>query len=374
MHGRSVLIELQQPCYKLIELVKTPTVRWCYHTQKNILHNRHATLMPTPTESLIFPAIEPYSTGWIGTSSKHNIYYEECGNPYGVPIVVIHGGPGSGCSPGQRRFFDPAYYRVILFDQRGCGRSEPAGCIEENTTQDLVEDIEKLRHHLKLDHWFVFGGSWGSTLALAYAAKYPEFISGLILRGIFLARPAELDWFLYKVRSFFPEPWEELVQLLEIDERQDILASFHRRIFNGDDASLEAAIRWNGFEASIMTLLPSEPSATPPSDTALMGRARVQLHYLINHCFLLDTPLLGQIDRVRHIPAIIIQGRYDMVCPPISAYELHSAWPEADFRIIQDAGHAAFEPGIAAALIAATESFKSIVRSPAKSKDPKCHP
>lgn len=318
--------------------------------------------MPNPAESLIFPAIEPYSTGWIAASPKHNFYYEECGNPDGAPIVVIHGGPGSGCSPGQRRFFDPTHYRIILFDQRGCGRSQPAGCIEENTTTDLVEDIEKLKQHLKLDKWLVFGGSWGSTLALAYAAKYPKSISGLILRGIFLARPKELNWFLYQVCGFFPEAWNELVRPLTTDERQDILSSFYHRVFSEDEDSLSAARHWNGFEASIMSLLPAEPSANPPTDAALLSRARVQLHYLSNHCFLLETPLLDQVDRFRHIPAIIIQGRYDMVCPPISAYELHTAWPEADFRIIPDAGHAAFEPGIAAALIAATESFKSIPR------------
>lgn len=316
--------------------------------------------MPDLAESLIFPAIEPYSTGWITASSKHRFYYEECGNPAGVPIVVLHGGPGSGCSPKQRRFFDPNHYRIVLFDQRGCGRSEPAGCIEENTTQDLVDDIARLKQHLKLERWFVFGGSWGSTLALAYAAKYPESIQGLILRGIFLARQEELDWFLYQVRNFFPEIWEELVHPLTDTERKNILASFYHRIFNDDEESLPAARHWNNFEASIMSLLPAEPSSNPPTDAALLGRARVQLHYLINHCFLLETPLLKQVDRFRHIPATIIQGRYDMVCPPISAHELHAAWPEADFRIIQDAGHAAFEPGTAAALIAATEAFKSI--------------
>lgn len=317
--------------------------------------------MPNTAEDLIFPAIEPFSTGWITASKKHIFYYEECGNPHGIPIVVIHGGPGSGCSPGQRRFFDPSYYRIILFDQRGCGRSEPAGYVEDNTTQNLVEDIERLRIHLGIDGWLIFGGSWGSTLALAYAACHPQPVKGLILRGIFLARQQELDWFLYGVRNFFPDAWNQLVNPLNPDQRKDVLASFSQRIFSGDHAlSVAAARHWNNFEASIMSLLPTEPSTTPPTDAAILARARVQLHYLSHHCFLQDMPLLDQVRHFRHIPAIIVQGRYDMVCPPLTAYELHQAWPEADFRIIHDAGHAAFEPSTASALIAATEQFKTI--------------
>jgi len=319
--------------------------------------------MPNPAESLIFPSIEPFSSGWIESSSRHRIYYEECGNPNGYPVVVIHGGPGSGCSPGQRRFFDPDHYRIILFDQRGCGRSEPAGCIEDNTTVDLVNDIEQLKAQLQVDRWLVFGGSWGSTLALAYAAQHSQSISGLILRGIFLARRQELDWFLYKVRNFFPEAWADLVTPLDMKERNNILAAFAERIFSDDDVSnVAAARRWNSFEASIMSLLPMEPPASPPTDAATLSRARIQLHYLRNDCFLAETPLLEQIDRFRHIPSIIIQGRYDMVCPPLTAHELHTVWPEAEFNMIQDAGHAAFEPGTAAALIAATEHFKCLAR------------
>lgn len=317
--------------------------------------------MQNPVESLIFPSIEPFSTGFIKVSPRHNLYYEECGNPDGTPVVIIHGGPGSGCSPGQRRFCDPSYYRIVLFDQRGCGRSEPAGCIEDNTTQDLVEDIERLRNHLNINKWLVFGGSWGSTLALAYAAHYAQSIKGLILRGIFLARPQELDWFLYRARNFFPEAWSELVALLTQEERKNILSSFAQRVFSADAASnIDAACHWNNFEASIMSLLPAEPSSPPPTEAAILARSRVQLHYLINHCFLADTPLLSQVDNFRHIPAVIVQGRYDMVCPPLTAYELHQAWPEANFHIIQDAGHSAFEPGTASALIVAMEQFKSI--------------
>jgi proline iminopeptidase len=339
--------------------VKPPTVR------PAIIHKKYSGTigahhpMTISVESLIFPAIEPYSTGQIATTSNHSIYYEECGNTNGMPVVVLHGGPGSGCTPGQRRFFDPHHYRIILFDQRGCGRSTPAGCTTDNTTPALVADIERLRQHLHIARWLVFGGSWGSTLALSYAACHPQQISGLILRGIFLARPKEIDWFLYQSRIFFPEAWEQLTAPLSIDERKDILTSYANRIFAETPSNIVAARRWNAFEASIMCLLPSELT-NPPQDEITLARARVQLHYLLNGCFIADAPLLGQIDRFRHIPAIIVQGRYDMVCPISTAYELHQAWPEANFRVIPDAGHAAFEPGTAAALIAATEQFKTL--------------
>ncbi|GBG15298.1 proline iminopeptidase [Novimethylophilus kurashikiensis] len=318
--------------------------------------------MPNPSESIVFPALEPHNTAWLHVSALHQICYEECGNPVGLPIIVLHGGPGSGCSPNQRRFFDPRFYRIILFDQRGCGRSQPAGCTEDNTTQTLIEDIERLRSHLGIERWIVFGGSWGSTLALAYAAKYADKIAGLILRGIFLARPEELDWFLNDVRRFFPEAWNRLVDPLQPEERLDILEAFHRRIFNAPEADAVAAAKhWNSYEASIMTLLPPEPASNQPTDNVMLARARVQLHYLMNGCFLSETPLLNVIDSIRHIPAVIIQGRYDMVCPPVTALELHDIWPEAELQIIPDAGHAAFEPGIATALIEATERFKSLV-------------
>jgi proline iminopeptidase len=318
--------------------------------------------MASTAESLIFPAIEPYASGHVAASSVHNIYYEECGNPAGAPVVVLHGGPGSGCTPGQRRLFDPAHYRIVLFDQRGCNRSEPAGCTEDNTTRDLVQDIERLRRHLAIDRWMVFGGSWGSTLALAYAAAHPYRVQGLVLRGIFLARPCELNWFLYESRNFFPEAWEKFVSPLAPNERSDILAGYAQRLFDDDPAlNVSAARHWNAFEASIMSLLPaSAPASAPPTDEAILARARVQLHYLANDCFLLETPLLDQVEKFRHIPAVIVQGRYDMVCPPRTAYALHRAWPEADFYMIPDAGHAAFEPGTTAALIEATERFKSL--------------
>lgn len=317
--------------------------------------------MANAAESLIFPALEPYTHGWIAASSPHRFYFEECGNPTGAPVVVLHGGPGSGCSPAQRRFFDPQHYRIILFDQRGCGRSIPAGETQNNTTQDLVSDIELLRTHLGIERWLVFGGSWGSTLALAYAASHPGPITGLILRGIFLSRRSELDWFLQQARAVFPEAWEQMTAPLSDEEKVDILSAYLDRISSEDPSiSVPAARTWNAYEASIMTLPPPEPPSSAPSDATLLARARVQLHYLINQCFLDDTPLLDEVDKFRHIPATIIQGRYDMVCPVGTAYDLHRAWPEAEFKIVPAAGHAAFEPGIAAALIEATERFKAV--------------
>lgn len=304
---------------------------------------------------ILFPALEPSALGWLEVTGGHHIYYEVSGNRHGAPVVFLHGGPGSGCNPAQRRFFDPTFYCIILLDQRGCGRSLPQGGVENNTTWDLVEDIERLRHHLGIARWMVFGGSWGSTLALAYAATYPQVITGMILRGIFLCRNSELDWFLYSVRNFFPEAWQRLAAPLLPEDRQDILRAYHQRVFSGD---VDAARTWNAFEGAIISLCPSPSPIADPDDALSLARARVQLHYLTNLGFLAQRPLLEQIERFRQIPATIIQGRYDMVCPPVTADELHQTWPEAEYIIIPDAGHSAMEPGIAAALVAATESFK----------------
>ncbi len=310
-------------------------------------------------DDVLYPALEPFQHDWLPASSLHSIYFEQCGNPAGQPVVVLHGGPGSGCTPAQRRFFDPAHYRIILFDQRGCNRSLPLGCVDENTTHHLLADLELLRTQLNISRWLVFGGSWGSTLALAYAASHPQFVTGLILRGIFLCRARELEWFLHDARNVFPEAWEQLIAPLKIKERKDILRSYHRRVFDDDSTqAFAAALNWNAYETSIMSLLPGAPAAAP-DEAIMIARARVQLHYLVNRGFLDSQPLLASSERFRHIPAIIIQGRYDMVCPPLTAHELHAAWPEAEFRIIPGAGHSAMEPGIAAALVSATEFFKN---------------
>ena len=311
----------------------------------------------------LYPELEPYQSGWLDVSNLHHIYYEQCGNPAGTPVVFLHGGPGSGCNPAQRRFFDPAFYRIILFDQRGCGRSKPLGGIEHNTTQDLLSDIEAIRSHLEVGNWLVFGGSWGSTLALVYALAHQNRVAGLILRGIFLSRPEELDWFLYKVRNFFPEAWANLTSPLAPAECKTIMEAYRKRIYS-DDASLNiiAARTWNAYENSILALSAMPSSATPAPDNVQLARARVQLHYLINRCFIDGHAVLGKAPRLQNIPTTIVQGRYDMVCPPVSAWELARAMPHAKLVMIPDAGHSAMESGTCAALVEATEAFKRLPR------------
>jgi proline iminopeptidase len=296
----------------------------------------------------------------LKVSEKHVIYYEECGNPSGYPVVFLHGGPGSGCNATQRRFFDPSFYRIILLDQRGCGRSTPLGCIEDNTTDALVSDIETLKLHLNIKEWLVFGGSWGSTLALAYSIAYPSSVTGLILRGIFLSRPTELNWFLGEVKSFYPESWEKLLAYLPANEQSNPLQAFGSRVFS-DDIKIAgpAATQWNAYESSIMSLLPrtaSTANATPVE--VEIARARVQIHYILNECFVGSRNLLAEAKALPSIPTTIIQGRYDMVCPPISAWELKNAMPHAKLLMIADAGHSAMETGITSALVEATEAFR----------------
>ena len=314
----------------------------------------------TIPDELLYPPIEPFHQGMLKASALHKVYYEQCGNPEGFPVVVLHGGPGSGCTPMQRRFFDPEVFRVILFDQRGCKRSLPLGCTEDNTTAHLVSDIEALRTELGISRWMVFGGSWGSTLALSYALHHPQPVHSLILRGIFLCRPHELDWFFYQVRHFFPESWEKFAGFLRSDERKDLFRAYWDRIFSDDaDLALAASAQWNNFESEIMSLLPATSSSNTPGDPAVVvGRARVQLHYLAHNGFVSGDDMLGSIDKVRHIPTCIVQGRYDMVCPPSTAYELHSRWPEAEFKMVGDAGHSAMEPGTIQALMEAVKSLQ----------------
>jgi len=310
----------------------------------------------------LYPEIEPYQSGWFEAEKLHHIYYEQSGNPNGVAVVFLHGGPGSGSNPNQRRFFDPSYYRIILLDQRGCGRSKPLGCIEDNTTDYLISDIEGIRGHLNVDQWLVFGGSWGSTLGLAYAVAYPKRISGLILRGIFLSRTEELDWFLKDVRFFYPESWDKLIAYLDPPEREDILNAYTQRIFSDDPAiNLPAAINWNAYESSIMSLRPSNNIGSPVAADIQLARARVQLHYILHECFVGRRDLLQEVNILTHIPTVIVQGRYDMVCPPLTAWQLSQAMPHAEFQIIPDAGHSAMEAGTTSALIAATERFKSLL-------------
>lgn len=310
----------------------------------------------------LFPSIEPSDSGHLAVDGLHEIYWETCGNPEGTPVVFLHGGPGAGAAPDHRRFFNPAAYRIVVFDQRGAGRSRPQGELTDNTTQHLIADLEALRKSLGIERWVVFGGSWGSTLALAYAQAHPGSVRGLILRGIFLCRPFEIDWFLKGMRMIFPEEWARFSEFLPPEERDDLLASYHRRLTDPDPAvHLPAARIWSTFEGCCSTLLPSPSTVAAFGEDAMaLNLARIEAHYFVNQIFLPENDLIDNIERIRDIPAVIIQGRYDVVCPIVTAYELHKAWPEADYVVIPDAGHSAMEPGIRKALIAATERFKSL--------------
>jgi proline iminopeptidase len=318
---------------------------------------------PQPRTEL-YPEIEPYALGRLAVGELHELYWEESGHPEGVPVVFLHGGPGAGSAPNHRRFFDPAAYRILIFDQRGAGRSTPLGEIRDNTTPLLIEDMEKLRELRGIDRWLVFGGSWGSTLALAYAEAHPERCLGLVLRGIFLCRTSEIDWFLYGLRAFFPEAWEAFAGHIPEAERGDLLGAYHRRLMDPDPAVHRPAARaWSVYEGSCSTLLPSRETVDYfAGDVVALGLARMEAHYFAHNIFLPDNALLANIGRIRHLPAVIVQGRYDAVCPIVSAHELHQAWPEARYVVVPDAGHSAWEPGIRAELVRATEEFKGQLR------------
>jgi len=309
----------------------------------------------------LYPECHPFSQTFIPASPTHSVYVEQCGNPDGVPVIFLHGGPGSGCNPGQRRFFDPNHYRIILFDQRGCGRSQPAGETNENTTQDLVADIETIRHHLQINRWHVFGGSWGSTLALAYANSHPTPVISLTLRGIFLSRRHEINWFLGQVALFFPEAWQTLLAPVPSSHRENILDYYASLVFQEDTSiSIPAAIRWNAFEASIMSLIPKAETGEV-NGTVELARARVQIHYIQHLCFVDgDKMLQVAASQLSAIPTTIVQGRYDMVCPPQTAWELAQSLPHATLVMVPDAGHSAMEAGTCQALLTATEHYKKL--------------
>jgi len=315
----------------------------------------------------LYPEIQPHQSGMLELDDIHTMYWEVSGNPRGVPVVFLHGGPGAGTTASHRRFFDPAHYRIVLFDQRGAGRSLPLGEIRSNTTPHLIRDIESLRAHLGIDRWLVFGGSWGSTLALAYAESHPKHCTGLVLRGIFLCRKHEIDWFLYDIRHIFPEAWRAFAEYLPAAERADLLGHYHRRLMDPDPAvHMPAARRWSVYEGSCSTLLPSpETVAAFGDDRMALGLARMEAHYFANNIFLPENSLLDELPRIRRLPAIIVQGRYDVVCPIVTADELHRAWPEASYVVVPDAGHSAMEPGIRSALVAATDRFRAL--APAQS-------
>jgi proline iminopeptidase len=321
---------------------------------------------PTRRAGGLYPPLEPYNSGRLRVSAVHEIYYEESGNPQGKPAVFLHGGPGGGTDPSLRQFFDPARYRIVLLDQRGCGRSRPQASLVDNTTWHLVLDIESVRELLGIDRWLVFGGSWGSTLALAYAQAHPERVTELVLRGIFMLRRWELDWFYQNpggAAALYPDLWEQYVAPIPEAERHDMIGAYYRRLTSTDRKVLkEAATAWSVWEGAT-SYLHQNPDYVAKflADAAYSAAfARIECHYFINGGFLRqDDQLLADVARIRHIPAVIVQGRYDVVCPMRSAWDLHRAWPEAQLQIIDAAGHSAFEVGNTAALVAATDAFKA---------------
>ncbi len=315
------------------------------------------------TIEVLFPEVEPNQKFWFRVSDVHELYVEECGNPNGQPLLFLHGGPGAGFSAFHRRLFDPSHYRIILFDQRGAGQSRPHAELRENTTWDLVEDIEKLRKHLGVKQWLVFGGSWGSTLALAYAETHPRSVSHLVLRGIFLCRKEEIEWF-YQTGAdrIFPDIWQEYLRPIPENERGDLVSAFYKRLTSSNEqVRLEAAKAWSGWEGATVHLIPDPATMTKfTGDMMAVALARIECHFFTNACwFTSDDQLLRDIEKIRHIPAVIIHGRYDVVCPVKNAFDLHRVWPEATLKIVADAGHAVDEPGILRELVSAVEKFKN---------------
>lgn len=312
----------------------------------------------------LYPEISPYDSGTLAVSTIHRLAYEQCGNPAGKPVAILHGGPGGGCSAKMRRFHDPARHRIVLFDQRGAGRSTPHASLEANTTWDLVADIERLREHLGIDRWQVFGGSWGSTLALAYAQTHPERVRELVLRGIFMLRRWELEWFYQEGASrLFPDAWARYLEAIPMVERGDLISAFHRRLTSEDaDTRLAAARAWSVWEAATSLLRP-DPDFIRAHENAefALAFARIESHYFVNGGFLeAEDQLLRDAHRLAEIPGTIVHGRYDVVCPVQSAFDLHAAWPRSELVVVPDAGHSAFEPGNAAALVEATDRYAGI--------------
>jgi len=332
--------------------------------------SRRKTAGRTPGE--LYPPIDPYRTGYLRVSDVHRLYFEESGNPKGKPVVFLHGGPGGGTDPKMRRFFDPRRYRIVLFDQRGCGRSKPHASLVDNTTWHLVDDIERLREHLGIERWQVFGGSWGSTLALAYAQKHPSRVTELVLRGIFLCRRQEIDWFYqdpHGAGALFPDRWDEYVAPIPPRERGDMVRAYYRRLTSRSRAVMQrAASAWSLWEGATSYLRTTEEDLKRFRSAKFTAAfARIECHYFINGAFFdEDGQLLRDVGRVRKIPAVIVQGRYDVVCPMRSAWELAKAWPEAELRVVPDAGHSANEPGITAELVRATDAFAR--RAPERSR------
>ncbi len=308
----------------------------------------------------LYPVIEPYATRQLQVDQVHTLYLEESGNPNGIPAVFLHGGPGAGCEPAHRCFFDPERYRIVLFDQRGSGRSTPHASLEANSTWHLVADMERIREALGIERWLVFGGSWGSTLALAYAETHPQRVLALVVRGIFLCRDEEIRWFYQEGASWvFPDWWQDFLAPIPEPERGDMLQAYHRRLTGVDEvARMAAAKAWSVWEGRTATLLPNEDVRAHFSDPHVaLSLARIESHYFVNHAFFEPDQILRNAGRLVGIPGLIVQGRYDLICPMRSAWDLHRAWPTAGLEVVPDAGHSAFDPGIRRALVAATDRF-----------------
>lgn len=316
-------------------------------------------LHPRPIREL-FPPITPYSQGFLSVDDTHTLYWEQSGHPDGVPILVVHGGPGAGATSIHRRFFDPSFYRIIIFDQRGAGRSQPLGSLKNNTLAHLINDMESLREHLRINRWHLFGGSWGSTLSLAYAIQYPQRCIGMILRSIFLMEQSEIDWYVTGMRTIFPESWESFAQ----DDRtgKNLLKSYYDRLTSPDDRiAIEAAMQWNAYESACASFFPQKETIVSDDQRYYaLAMAKIEAHYFYTQSIPDSESLLTRIDQIRSIPGSIIQGRYDIICPMISANRLHMAWPEADYVIVPDAGHSFLDPTLRTRLIEATEASKSL--------------
>ncbi len=310
----------------------------------------------------LFPPISPYSTGFLEVDDIHSLYWEQSGNPDGVPILLLHGGPGAGSTPAHRRFFDPDFYRIIIFDQRGAGRSAPLGCLEDNTLENLIQDIEALRKRMGVERWHLFGGSWGSALALAYAQTHPERCISLIMRGIFLMEQAEVDWFLYGMKMIFPEAWEQFAAVIPEDRQDDLLSAYHELLTSPDDKKrMEAAIAWSLYETACSSLYPNYETITTDDQKAqAQALARIESHYFLNGVISEENSLTKGIDKIRSIPSTIIHGRYDVICPIHTAYHLHTIWPEADYIVVPDSGHSSLDDGVRTRLIEATENAKTL--------------
>jgi proline iminopeptidase len=321
----------------------------------------HRSASQNNTSDLLYPSIGPFNQHVLTVSGGHKIYMEECGNPKGIPVVVLHGGPGGGCSPAMRRFFDPSAYRVILFDQRGCGRSRPFASVENNTTWDLVADIEAIRTRLGIEKWIVFGGSWGATLSLIYAQAHPERVMQIVLRGVFLGTQIELDWFYGGgAAHFWPDEWARFIAPIPEDERGDLITAYHQRLF-GDDLEVQSryARTWADWESALAVLEPGEQRGSAPTEYA-RAFSRLENHYFINGIFLSeDQAILSNMHRIANIPGSIVQGRYDMICPPARAHALAELWPAAELQMVPAAGHALSEVPITAKLIEVMERIKT---------------